>query len=152
MPNVIDSTGLTIQTYDEIVAEILNGTSDFPGFYAIYGADINVDPNSPDGQMVGIFAQGKLDVLEFLQQIFNSFDPDKAVGVALTREVQPEPIVIVGIALAELTVQSGRHWRWGGGGGRGSGGQVQQTLVDLNRNTPGHRLAEGTAGGTKPKG
>lgn len=83
MPNVIDSTGLTIQTYDEIVAEILNGTSDFPGFYAIYGADINVDPNSPDGQMVGIFAQGKLDVLEFLQQIFNSFDPDKAVGVAL---------------------------------------------------------------------
>ena len=83
MPNTIDQNGLTIQTYDEIVAEIENGTADFPGLLAIYGSDINLDPNSPDGQMVGIYAQGKLDVLEQLQQIYNSFDPDKAIGVAL---------------------------------------------------------------------
>ncbi len=83
MPNAVTPTGLEIQTVQEIIAEILNGTTDFPGMYSIYGADINVDPNSPDGQMVNIIAQAKIDVLELCQQIYNSFDPDKAVGVAL---------------------------------------------------------------------
>ena len=81
--NAIGPTGLTIQTQPEIVAEILDGTEDYPGMRQIYGADINVDPNSPDGQMVNIVAQAKIDVLEFLQQIYNSFDPDKAIGVSL---------------------------------------------------------------------
>ena len=83
MPNSIDSNGLTIQSQAEILAEILNGTADFPGMYQIYGADINVDPNSPDGQMINIVAQAKLDVLEFLQAIYNSFDPDQSIGVSL---------------------------------------------------------------------
>lgn len=87
MPNQIDASGLTIQTQPEIVAEILDGVPGFPGMRTIYGADINVEPNSPDGQMVAIVAQAKIDVLEFLQQIYNSFDPDKAVGVALNARV-----------------------------------------------------------------
>jgi uncharacterized phage protein gp47/JayE len=81
--NAIGPSGLTLQTYQEIVTEILDGATDFPGMRTIYGADINVDPNSPDGQMVNIVALAKTDVLGFLQQIYNSFDPDKAVGVSL---------------------------------------------------------------------
>lgn len=81
--NAIDSNGLSIQTQQDIINEILNGTADFPGMFQIYGSDINVDPNSPDGQMINIVAQAKLDVLEFLQAIYNSFDPDKAIGVSL---------------------------------------------------------------------
>jgi uncharacterized phage protein gp47/JayE len=83
MPNEINSGGLTIQTTDEIIAEILDGAVGYPGMRQIYGADINVDPNSPDGQMVNIVAQAKVDVLELAQQIYNSFDPDKAVGASL---------------------------------------------------------------------
>src|SRR5690349_14388751 len=83
MPNLIDNTGIQIQTLEQILDEILNGTSDYRGMYSIYGADINVDPNSPDGQMINIIAQAKLDMLEFIQQVFSSFDPDQAVGVAL---------------------------------------------------------------------
>lgn len=83
MPNVIDSNGLQIQSLQEIIDEILDGAVDFPGMRAIYGADINVDPNSPDGQMVHIVAQAKRDTLEFLTQIYNSFDPDQAIGVTL---------------------------------------------------------------------
>lgn len=83
MPNVIDANGIQIQTLDEILDEILNGTEDYPGMYQIYGADINVLPNSPDGQFIHIFAQAKLDMLEMIQQIFTSFDPDQAVGVQL---------------------------------------------------------------------
>lgn len=83
MSNVIDQSGIQIQTLAEILDEILNGTADYPGMYQIYGPDINVLPNSPDGQMVNIVAQAKLDQLEFIQQIFTSFDPDQAVGVQL---------------------------------------------------------------------
>lgn len=83
MSNIIDQDGIQIQTFAEIVDEILNGTADFPGLYQIYGSNINVDPNSPDGQMVNIFAQAKVDMLEMIQQVFTSFDPDQAVGVQL---------------------------------------------------------------------
>lgn len=87
--NYISNQGLTIQSYDAIVTELVDGTASntsqpaYPGLKAIYGADINVDPNSPDGQMVGIVAQAKRDMLEFIQQAYNSFDPDQAVGVTL---------------------------------------------------------------------
>ena len=84
--NSIDQNGLTIQTAQEIINEIANGTAGYPGMYQIYGYDINFDPNSPDGQMINIIAQAKLDVLEFIQQVYNSFDPDKAIGVSLNRD------------------------------------------------------------------
>ena len=83
MPNNIGATGITIETFAEILSGILNGTADYAGLYSIYGPSINVAPNSPDGQMVNIVAQAKLDVLEAIVQAYNSFDPDQAVGVQL---------------------------------------------------------------------
>lgn len=83
MPNQIDATGITIETSAEILSDILNGTANYSGLYSIYGPTINVNPNSPDGQMVNIVAQAKLDVLEAIVQAYNSFDPDQAVGVQL---------------------------------------------------------------------
>lgn len=83
MPNDVGVSGCQIATVDEIIAQILAGTADFPGLYAIYGTDINVDPNSPDGQFINIFAQAAIDQLEFILQVYNSFDPDKAIGVSL---------------------------------------------------------------------
>lgn len=81
--NAVTYQGLTIQTLPEIISEIKNGTADYPGMYQIYGPTINVEPNSPDGQMINIVAQAKLDMLEFIQQVFTGFDPDQAVGVVL---------------------------------------------------------------------
>ena len=81
--NAVTFTGLTTQTLPEIIDEIKNGTADYPGMYQIYGPTINVEPNSPDGQMINIVAQAKLDMLEFVQQVFTGFDPDQAVGVVL---------------------------------------------------------------------
>lgn len=108
MPSLVGPNGCTIATIDEIIAQILNGTTDFPGLYSIYGSDINVDPNAPDGQFINIFAQLALDQLEFILQVYNSFDPDKAIGVSLdarasingvirkpgTRTIQPMSIVV----------------------------------------------------------
>ena len=81
--NAITPTGLTIQTYADIVSEILNGTAAFAGMYSIYGPNINVNPNSPDGQMVNIVALAKEDMLQLIQQVNASFDPDQAVGTVL---------------------------------------------------------------------
>lgn len=83
--NSLNLDGLTIQTLNEILEELRNGTTDFPGLRDIYGEDINLDPNSPDGQLINIVAQAKLDMLELILQVFSSFDPDQAVGVNLDR-------------------------------------------------------------------
>lgn len=81
MPNTLDVYGLSIKTLDEIKSAII------AGMQAIYGSDINVDQNSPDGQLVNIFAQVALDNLELLQQIYNTFSVNNAVGQALDQRV-----------------------------------------------------------------
>lgn len=81
MPNLIDSTGLQTATKAELVA---NFTA---AMQAIYGADINLDPDSPDGQMMNIFIQSVLDLEDLLTQIYNMFDPDNAIGVTLDERV-----------------------------------------------------------------
>lgn len=83
MPNTIGQDGLQIQTVTEIIDEIKNGTSAYPGMLQIYGANINVGPNSPDGQLINLVAQSKRDLLEFLALVYASFDPDQASGRAL---------------------------------------------------------------------
>ena len=81
MPDIIDENGLQVKTFDEILQELKDGLR------AIYGNDINLDQNSPDGQMVGIIAQVATDLRELLVQVNNSFDPDRAVGRLLDERV-----------------------------------------------------------------
>lgn len=81
--NTIDADGIRIQALADVLENILLGTADYAGMLAIYGPTINVNPNSPDGQMVNIVAQAKLDILELANQIYTSFDPDQAIGVQL---------------------------------------------------------------------
>ena len=69
MPNILDVNGLQIKTFNEIKEELITSLR------GIYGNDINVDSNSPDGQLVNILAQAIIDQLELIQQAYNSFDP-----------------------------------------------------------------------------
>ena len=77
MPNSFDGNGLQVKTQREIVEDL---TQDFQ---TIYGEDINVDSNSPDGQIINVFAQAAEDQLELLSQVNASFDPDQAIGNVL---------------------------------------------------------------------
>ncbi len=79
--NFIDANGLTIQSLNEIIAAITLG------YQLIYGADIIVTSNSPDGQQINLTAQQKRDLLEVVQSIYNNFDPDQAKGVVLDQRV-----------------------------------------------------------------
>lgn len=77
MTNTIDVNGITIttsqETYDALVA----------GYKLIYGDDINIDQNSPDGQNINIQTQSIQDLKELIVQVYTSFDPDNAVGTTL---------------------------------------------------------------------
>lgn len=77
MPDTFDQTGLTVQTASELTAGLTTGLQ------GIYGADITVDQNAPDGQVIGIYTQGGVDVREVLAEVNASFDPDQAVGIQL---------------------------------------------------------------------
>ena len=79
-------TGLTIQTYQEIFDELV------AGYQAIYGPDINVAADSPDGQRIGIEAKARLDLQTFALSLYNQFDPDFASG-----EIQNKIIKLSGI-------------------------------------------------------
>lgn len=81
MPNSLSSTGLTTATQTELVA---NFTA---AFQAIYGATIDLDPDSPDGQLMMIFIQAVLDLEDLIMQVYNTFDPDNAIGVILDQRV-----------------------------------------------------------------
>lgn len=56
-------------------------------FQAIFGPDINLDPNSIDGETLGIFAESAANLDLLAQTIYQSFDPSQATGAALARLV-----------------------------------------------------------------
>lgn len=81
MPNIIDANGLQVSTRAEILdfydAELRD----------IFGDDIDLSSNTPDGQLVNDFIQSVLDLEDLLVQVNNMFDPDNAIGVILDQRV-----------------------------------------------------------------
>lgn len=87
MPNQIDQNGLQVSSLSEILSSLITS------FNNIYGANINLDQNTPDAQLLNIFAQILVSYGELLQDINASFDPDQAVGVVLDQRVKYNGIV-----------------------------------------------------------
>jgi hypothetical protein len=77
----IDQNGLTIDSLQEIITFLEDG------YREIYGNDIILDSNTPDGQLINIQAQFYRDLLEVLNQIYTGFDIDQAIGVVLDQRV-----------------------------------------------------------------
>jgi hypothetical protein len=81
MPNVLDANGLTMMTRDEVLEYFTTQ------FRKIYGEDINIESNTPDGQWLNICTQAVVDMQDLVTQVYTSFDPDQAVGVILDQRV-----------------------------------------------------------------
>ena len=81
MPDSFGPAGLTVQTASELTSNLV------AGLQGIYGADINVDQNSPDGETIGILTEGNVDIRELLVSVNAGFDPDQAQGVVLDQRV-----------------------------------------------------------------
>ena len=81
MPDVFDENGLQTKTLTELREELEANLK------SIYGEDINLDQDSPDGQLVGIISQLGVDTRELIEQINAGFDPDQAEGRVLDQRV-----------------------------------------------------------------
>jgi len=81
MPNLLNASGLETATYTELIDQYTTALQ------TIYGSDITLTSDSPDGQLINLFIQSVLDVQDLLMQIYNSFDPDNAIGNVLDQRV-----------------------------------------------------------------
>ena len=79
--STLNANGLTIDTLNEIITILEDG------YKVIYGNDIIVDSNTPDGQQINIYAQSMRDLLEVIQQIYTGFDIQQAIGIVLDQRV-----------------------------------------------------------------
>lgn len=70
----ITDTGIVIDR----LADVHQRLSD--GFKRIYGDDINLDADSPDGQMIGLFSQEIDNINQAISMIVQMMDPYKATG------------------------------------------------------------------------
>ena len=92
MTNTIDKTGITTDS----LAEIVTGLNE--DYREIYGSDIIIESNTPDGQKINIEAQLIKDMLDLIVATFNSFDPDQATGKALDQRVSILPFSVQSIS------------------------------------------------------
>lgn len=81
MPDSFGPQGLEVEQASEITAFLVEGYTE------IYAPDVNVDQNTPDGQVIGIETQIGVDLRETLAAINAGFDPDQAQGVILDQRV-----------------------------------------------------------------
>lgn len=79
--SALSPAGLTIDSINDIIAALT------VAMQSIYGPDINVDSNSPDGQLINIYAQVAADTLELILDVYNSFAVDAAYGTVLDQRV-----------------------------------------------------------------
>ncbi len=71
--------GVDIQTLSEILEELIEG------YRAIYGEDINLDQDTPDGQRVGLEAKLLADLQLFGLNLYSQLDPDFSIGEILNK-------------------------------------------------------------------
>src|SRR5215471_12600647 len=79
---VIDQTGITSVPYSEVLAYFQEQ------FRSIYGSDIVIDPDTQDGQLLGVYSQALTDTNDAALTAFNSFRPSFAVGAGLSSIVK----------------------------------------------------------------
>lgn len=104
MSNIINADGITIKTLTELINELTAGMK------LIYGDDINVASDSPDGQLINLFSRVTKDLEDLLVSIYNSFDPDLAIGVTLDERVAINGIQRLGgtFTITPITVVTDR--------------------------------------------
>lgn len=87
MPNVIDANGLQTKTMTELINEYVAAME------AIYGTDISLESDTPDGQLMMLHLQSVIDILDLIRETYSSFDPDQAIGVVLDQRVAINGII-----------------------------------------------------------
>lgn len=117
----ISSTGISAPSFDDTYLSLC------ASYRAIYGADVNLDADTQDGQWIATIAQAVTDVNGAAIAVYNSFSPVTAQGVGLSsvvkingleREATSQsscPVLITGAAGTTITngvVQDDAGYAW----------------------------------------
>ena len=78
----LTAQGFTLTRLDERLTQLQDAMR------AIFGPNINLDPDTMDGQTLGIFAESTSNLDQLAEDVYHSFNPQSATGVALSRLVQ----------------------------------------------------------------
>ncbi len=73
--NYIGLNGIVTESYQESLDNLKES------FRSIYGADVNLEQNTSDGQWLALLAQQKQDMLDLMIQYYNNLDVDRVVGI-----------------------------------------------------------------------
>lgn len=79
--NSLTANGLTLVTQATWLAFF---TAVFQG---LYGSDVILTQDTPDGQLINIVIQAILDNQDLTQQVYSSFDPTQAIGTTLDQRL-----------------------------------------------------------------
>lgn len=77
----IDNSGLYFPDFSDIYSDLVSK------YRNTFGPDVDLSPDSLDGQWVGIIAELYLDIAGAISKAYDSFNPDTASGSALSRIV-----------------------------------------------------------------
>jgi uncharacterized phage protein gp47/JayE len=78
----IDANGVTVPLFTDVLAYLQEQ------YQTIYGADIDLDPDTQDGQWVGIIASALNDTNQTIAATYLSYSPSFAVGAGLSSVVK----------------------------------------------------------------
>ncbi len=78
----IDQNGITVPAYADILTYLKDA------YRTIYGADVYLEPDSQDGQLLAIFAAAINDANAMAAAVYNAFSPATAQGVGLSSVVK----------------------------------------------------------------
>ena len=81
MVNIIDANGITIDSLEDLITQYSDALRN------IYGSDIVLDPESPDGLLVNFLAQVTRDASEFAVKLYNAESINSAIGSLLDQKV-----------------------------------------------------------------
>ena len=78
----LTSQGFSRTRLDERLSALQNAMRE------IFGQSLNLDPDTIDGQTLGIFAESISNLDQLAEDVYHSFNPQSATGMALSRLVQ----------------------------------------------------------------
>jgi len=82
MPNGLLITGFSRKRLDQLLTELNDEVK------AIFGDNLNLDPQSPDGQINGVIAESQANLWEIAEEVHNAFNPSASTGASLSNLVQ----------------------------------------------------------------
>lgn len=129
----IDENGIRAPSYAEILASLQDSAR------TIFGADLYLEPDSQDGQLLGIFAQAIKDSNDATIATYYSYSPTYAQGAALAANIKINGLTVRAATKSTVVVLiEGRV------GAEIRNGVVQDTLGNLWNLPP--RIAIGASG------